>query len=434
VRHANDFEPGAINNLGDVAFGSDLTEGISGHFVGEGVFLRSGGQTLALGRAGDPAPSPDTATLGPFFYGELSVNDVGDVPFVFQREPATFVDGSLLFGDNAGLYFFDSNTGAVTPRLLPGVSAPGGGSFHGFSFRAAINIGGDIVFAGITTPETLGPGFALNGGQGLGQGIYLMNSAGSVSKVVRPGDPAPGRKTFDFAQIPWINAGGAVVFGAHVTEEPCIQFVASNIPGTQLFCADSVYARDAGPGQIRSIAHIGDPAPGGGTFQYAYAAKVNNSGQIVFLGALAAHPKGTGHLPLDSNSGVFLHSGDKNIALVRPGDALPGGGRLATAGFFTIDVWINNAGVVSFSAQLDTSTGGVPDTGLYTWSSGTLTLVARSGTVIPGVGTIQALQPPVAVGAPYPVSGAAINDRGQIVFQATLTAGRGVILLATPTQ
>jgi hypothetical protein len=36
-------------------------------------------------------------------------------------------------------------------------------------------------------------------------------------------------------------------------------------------------------------------------------------------------------------------------------------------------------------------TNGLNDTGAYVWSHGTLHLVARTGTVIPGVGTISYL-------------------------------------------
>ena len=82
-----------------------------------------------------------------------------------------------------------------------------------------------------------------------------------------------------------------------------------------------------------------------------------------------------------------------------------GGGHLVTAGFFTLDLGLNNQGVVAFTATLDTSTNGLADTGLYTWSNGTLSLVARTGTVIPGVGTIQALLSPGEEGFPTPISG-----------------------------
>jgi len=37
--HINDFEPGAINNRGDVIYGTDLATS-GGTFLGEGVFLQ----------------------------------------------------------------------------------------------------------------------------------------------------------------------------------------------------------------------------------------------------------------------------------------------------------------------------------------------------------------------------------------------------------
>ena len=107
----------------------------------------------------------------------------------------------------------------------------------------------------------------------------------------------------------------------------------------------------------------------------------------------------------------------------------------------TISGWqidVNNAGEVVFNAALDTDDNGdgFLDTGLYLWSNGNRRLVARTDTVIPGVGTIARLVmnvPVVSPGEPdVPNSGANNNNRGQVVFGATLTDGRGVLLLATP--
>ncbi len=62
--------------------------------------------------------------------------------------------------------------------------------------------------------------------------------------------------------------------------------------------------------------------------------------------------------------------------------------------------------------------------------------MARTGTPIPGVGTIARLVmnvPVVSPGDPdAPNSGANNNERGQVVFGATLTDKSGVLLLATP--
>jgi hypothetical protein len=128
------------------------------------------------------------------------------------------------------------------------------------------------------------------------------------------------------------------------------------------------------------------------------------------------------------------------IAVARPGDAMPGGGNFVTSA--SISGWqidVNNAGEVVFNATLDTDadTDGFPDTGLYLFSHGKVRLVARTGTPIPGVGTIAQLVMAVPLVPPppkifFPNSGANNNNRGQVVFGATLTDGRGVLLLATP--
>ena len=113
---------------------------------------------------------------------------------------------------------------------------------------------------------------------------------------------------------------------------------------------------------------------------------------------------------------------------------------MRTSTFTAEQVSINNSGPgeIVFNALLDTVNGeGVHDTGLYVWSRGSLRLVARTGTVIPGVGTVSQLAMPVITGGPPPISflpdsGAINNDRGQVLFGATLTDGRAVLLLATP--
>ncbi|HWZ12428.1 MAG TPA: choice-of-anchor tandem repeat NxxGxxAF-containing protein, partial [Acidobacteriaceae bacterium] len=162
----------------------------------------------------------------------------------------------------------------------------------------------------------------------------------------------------------------------------------------------------------------------------------NDSGDLVFQGDLSpGNPSGT-----FQDLGVYFHSKGTTIAIARPGDPMPGGGHFVTASFFVaFQVHVNNEREVSFSALLDTDDNhdGSPDTGLYVWSHGVLHVVARTGTVIPGLGTIRHLATFVTGFPPPPVntpnSGATNNDRGQVFFAATLTDGRGVLLIATPT-
>lgn len=422
-----DFEPGDINSKGQVVFGADLTTG------GEGVFFADAqGKLSAMARTGERAPGG--GTFGPVFLGAVNLNDDGVAAIAFHRQHLTFP--SLLEFDS-GLYRYNSAKKQLKAEVLPGARAPGGGVFHGIGFQPNINNQGSIVFGAIIDTD-IGPANPPGNETGLGLGVFTVDANHRVSKVARPGDPAPGGKTFDYVHVGWLNDLGDIAFTAHVQEDECIQFTASFPEGNQIFCAESIYLRNQQTGRITPIARQGDRAPGGGEFTYAFGQKINNSGQIAFIGGLAADPAGTGHLPPDVNSGVFLRSGNRNIAIARPGDPMPGGGRLVTGGFFTADVGLNNHGVVSFDAVIDTDRDGDgrEDTALYTWTRGALSRVVGTGDVIPGVGLVRALKVPDLLDLPFPFSGAPINDQGQIVFQATVQDAAGnlnaAIFVATP--
>src|SRR5262249_6360249 len=80
---------------------------------------------------------------------------------------------------------------------------------------------------------------------------------------------------------------------------------------------------------------------------------------------------------------------------------------------------------VAFNALLDNGKEGV-----FLWSHGSLSLIAETGVVIPGVGTIDKLD---EYGTGLPNSWVDINDQGQVAFAAVLTDGNVALLLATPT-
>jgi len=159
---------------------------------------------------------------------------------------------------------------------------------------------------------------------------------------------------------------------------------------------------------------------------------MNNRGDIAFNGDLTPAPGA------NQSIGVFLYSGGQITAIARPSDPMPGGGALVNASIVGGNVHINNRGDVVFSGVVDTDVDGdgFDDTGLFQWSRGQLSVIARTGTVIPGVGTVDELASPQNVIPPAPIptttSGAINNNAGQVLFQATLTDGSGVFLLATP--
>jgi hypothetical protein len=429
------FESNRINNRGDVLFGTNVTTEEE-----QALFLLRKREISQIARIGEPAPGGGVFDGG--FLSPTTLNDKGDAGFVFLLDPFRFPPEGPPFGVNAGVYRFSHNTHTVTPVVNPEVTGvPGGGVFKGAHFGASLSNKGDLVFAGIVPTDQ---GIHLDDEDyiGLGVGIFKASKKGHIVSVVSPGDRVPGGGVFDGAFAPWTNDRGDVAFVGHVAGEECR---AEGFPPQAIVigCLNSIYVKNAATGKIRSIAHAGDPAPGGGVFRQAISPVMNDQGDIVFLGDLTPPPAAA------QMTGVYLHSSGETIRVAGPGDPMPGGGAFVTASNIVgWEIHVNNARELVFNAKLETDDNGddLPDTGLYMWSHGSLRLVARTGTVIPGVGTIAHLVMNVLVAIPSPTlvpnSGAHNNDRGQVVFGATLcdvgatpcatSDGRGVLLLATP--
>jgi len=424
------FDSSRINNRGNVLFGANVTVDEEG-----GLFLVNRGELSQIpAHAGEPAPGGGVFSLGTLL--PTTFNDKGDAGFVWVLDPFILPPEGSPIGVNAGVYRFSQGADTVTPVVTPGVTpTPGGELFAGAHFGASLNNKGDLVFAGIV-PTDQGIHLPDEAYIGLGVGVFKANKNGHISSIIGPGDPVPGGGVFDAASLPRINDGGDVAFLGHVAGEECR---AANFPPQAIVinCLNSIYVRKAATGEIRSIAHAGDPAPGGGMYRQAISPVMNNRGDIVFLGDLTPPPSAR------LVTGVYLHSGGETIAVARPDDPMPGGGAFVTASnIMGWQIHVNNAGEIVFNTTLDTATlstddgDPIPDTGLYVWSHGSLRLVARTGTVIPGVGTIAHLVMNALVVSQSPAfvpnSGAHNNDRGQVVYGATLSDGRGVLLMATP--
>ncbi len=317
----NDFEPNGLNNRGDVLYGDDLgTANDPSTFYGEGVFLRSQGHETLLARTNTSAPGGGTYDFG--FLGPSALNDSGDVAYAFTLQPA----GSP-FGVHAGTYRFSHTTQTVTPVVVPDVTpAPTGGKFAGTFFAPSMDNHGDVLFTGIV-PTDKGVHFSDEPYVGLGLGVFQADKNGHISSVVVPGDAAPGGGTFDaageYGSGPWVNEEGDIVFIGHVAGQE------ARVPGFPPQAAfistlGSLYVRDGQTGRIQSIAHSGDPAPGGGAFRQALFPEINAEGDILFTGDLTKAP--------DANQvlGVFMVEDGRLISIARPGDAVPGGGHFVT--------------------------------------------------------------------------------------------------------
>jgi hypothetical protein len=411
-----DFEPTAVNSVGTVAFTADLTSSPTSGNVGEGVFLGRSGQIFELARVGEA--SPPAGTFGPGELGRIGLNTVGDASFAFTLVP---FDPNAPLGLNAGVYRFSHNSQRLSALLVPGQSAPGGGTFEGTYFHTGINARGSAVFSGIVTGGDINPG-SPPGYQGMGTGLFLSPSTGGVVTVARPGTAAPGGGVFDSAINGSINNAGDIAFGGHVAGEECVNI------GSPLVCGESVYIRNAQDGAFESVAHQASSSPcGGAPYRTAFGPLINSSGDIVFVGDLTP-PPASGNV-----SGVFLFSDGQTSAVACPGDSMPGGGNMVSAGNQDGTYSLNDKGQVTFAAVLNTTNqSGVNDTGIYSSRDGATSLVARTGTVIPGVGTIASIG--LFPGPPTTQTGGILNSGGQVLLSAALTNGGVVLLLATPEE
>ena len=406
----SDFETGGINSRGQIVFTSEQGKPDAAHDQGETIFLtRSGGQgpIAELNLPGKPAPGGGTFD-GPI--GSLSqdaINDQGDAAFGFTL-------GSTV-PYNAGIYRYSHVTGALTAVEVPGVTdAPTGGKFMGAWFNPSLNNQGDLAFIGVI-PTTSG----FNPASGLGEAVFMQNAQGKIIKLVAPGDPAPGGSSFDSFQNTSVNDQGDVAFGAHVAGD-----VSLGGDGTGLGAFQSAYLRYAN-GQIVSIGHQGQTIPasaGGGVYDAVYTPKVNNRDQVAFTAGLRTTPPQTN--VLNDPQAIFFFSRGRTVAVARPGQAMPGGGTFASAGTFASQVGMNDRGQVVFAAKLNDGSEGV-----YQWSHGILALIARTGTNIPGAGTISSFD---QFGPGTATAFASNNSRGQVAFGAVLSNGNAALLLATP--
>jgi hypothetical protein len=408
--HKGDFEPGDINSRGDVAFVSDLAE-TDDNVFGEGLYARYHGITRLIARTGDLIPGTQL-NYGAGVFSPPGMNDSGDIGFGFFSNDASQI--------GAAVFRYDSQSNKVSPVFLPGDPAPGGTTFRGSDFHTDINNRGQVATVAVVDTNHGNCTDPKASCFGLGRGVYTFDRFNNATKIAAPGDPAPGSSsTFDDAWDPNLNNSGDVIFGGHVQGETCI-----GGDDTTLGCFESLYLYRAGTRRLLSIVHQGQPAPGGGIFIWAFNGRLNEGGDASFIGVLNED---------QSENGVFLRKRDGTLlAVARVGDPLPGG-TMKNATINQGSHAIDNAGNVAFSAVLDADSDhdGIDDTGVYLWSGGTPTAVVRTGTVIPGLGTVEHVNNEyyVAVGSWPEVH---INERGQILTQVIMNTGANYVVLATP--
>jgi hypothetical protein len=207
-------------------------------------------------------------------------------------------------------------------------------------------------------------------------------TSGGLTQIVRQGQPLPGTRT-----LPSFRGGGV----SHPFSFNEMGQVAFDVIGFGIF-------RSSG-GSLTQIARSSQSLPGGGTFIAASIPPLNDSGQVAVA---------------DFISGIFRGDGSTILPIAHAGDPAPDGNGTFAAPFS--NVAINNRGDVTFFANLTGTSGSATDNqGLFIGTGDALTTIVRRGQAAPdGNGRFLDLNADVA-----------INEAGQMAFLATLTATSG---------
>jgi hypothetical protein len=390
------FQLGGLNNQGTLALAAGVASDNPAAF-GEAVLLMQRGRTSLVARSQQAAPGGFVFGGGTLF--PIALNNEGDLVFSFGLEPF-----QVPIESSAGLFLYSHNSTQLSAPVLPNGSA----GFSGVGFGPALNSHGSVAFSGLV-PATIGPGSDV----GVGSGVFVRDRAGNFKTIAQPGDESPGGSVFDWTAYPSINDGGDVTFAGHRVDQP-----ACPPPSPDLFCfVTGVYLADRSTDALTVVAAPGDPAPGDGDFTLAMFGRVNARRDVAFLARTSLHP---------SQFSAFVQVGAELHRVAVVGDPAPGGGhfvRLGPGSTGTNPLHINDTGVVSFLALLDTDVDadGRADTGAFQWRDGVVTAIARTGTIVDGVGTVRDVRRNDIVG----------NERGDAAFWVRLADGRELVLVAT---
>jgi hypothetical protein len=362
------FRPSALGNASEVIYIAGVDS--SG---AEGLFLDTGDGVFEIAGPGADAADGWQFAEQPGILGGIAApvsrNAAGDLVFA--------ADLVRDLHSGSGTFLWKQETGVLTAVALPGQPAPGSGVFGNARSRASIADSGDVAFAA----EVMSPGGEAN------EGVFLL-SQGRITAIARPGDLEPGGGTFVRASRPCINNQGLIAFEAEVTQE------GQSATGIFLWSAT----------RLTRVAGAGTPAPEGGAFRSVQTPCLNNRGDLVFFG--------------DTGDGaVYLARAGRLTRLVGPGSPLPAGARVRAVVTGEGSLALNQEGGVAMALR----PGNTAAAGIFLYQDGALWPAALPGTILAGIGPLDNVGPDLA-----------LNDRGQVAFQADLANGLAALVLATP--
>jgi hypothetical protein len=392
---------------------------------------------LPNGNGGNTLIAREGTTVAPGFAGGIfsnigsgqANNNAGVIAFI-----ASVTGGDTTFQSDQGL--FTGTPGNLTLIAREGSAAPGA-------------TGTSPVFSTTTNYPTLdrrinNSGQVTFGAQLSGDGVSALNDHaiyvwtpdggnGTLALAAQTGSTAPGlgSPTIRYSVIdesPGFNDAGKVAFRGQVIGDP----------GDGVTLVNNFGIWKGTPGNLEVVVRSDDdsPIPGVKIRSQDPNPRINAAGQVTFFSVLA----GTGVMNGVNDRALWVTTPSGEIQLLaRRGEAAPGTG--AGVNFSVLDgvpPAINALGQVAFTATLSgTGVSGANDRGLWAGTPGNVSLVAREGDVIdldPGAGvlnrTIQSMSfangySRHPVNPSFESASAALNDAGQIAWQAIFTAASG---------
>jgi hypothetical protein len=351
------FQRAMINNQGDVAFTAtiDVLSGNAAHDTG--VWATDAGVLANRVRAGQPAPgaNPDGSTLFTSF-NDATLNDAGAVAFHGSTNQSPYYSG-----------YWVSSPAATVPIAVVGTPLIGfDAEYIAINYEPALNGQGQIA-SNLSIRSTASSSWR--------SGIFV-NDAATVDPVALEGEPAPGT-TGTFARIfrtyPPINDSSETAFAIEVVG-----------PGA----GQSSTAIYAGKSQtLRLLARSGMPAPGTDaqfasfTFYSKPQLPINANGDTMFNLPLEGND-----VTAANDQGLWRTRGENLELIARKGDvALPATEGAAAAVFNSFSGLVDDTDQVVFSAGLagdDITTANA--TTLWSAREDVVSLIMRTADPAPG--------------------------------------------------
>lgn len=325
-------------------------------------------------------------------YTKVFLSDDGQIGAVTAAYVHSAESTAVLQTTDSGLRIWlrpGQQASSAEPNIV--FSAHGG---YWLPYRASFNRNGNAVIVA----NLEGSGVHRGNNKGLWTTVN-----GSLMRLVREGDPAPGAADgWVFLDVnpnagyaPPINDRGQTAFYAYIGH------VTQNEPYYDL----SVW--QAGDNGLRLIAKSGDPVPGMPNTNVWHQVRdpaLNNAGQVAFWGSWNS----------GRDSGAFVAQESAARPVIISGDTL------ANSPTETIDyVWdfaINGNGAVVAKAFLTDASLDQERSGIVSNTSGTIRSVARDGEQVPG------MESGVQFKELLNTSEIAVNKAGQVAMYAQYTA------------